>query len=420
MSDKYIVIVDPYYNHLVDELLSSGVKLIAVFSDYAAGDELLNIYPLDLNKFSNAFTIKSDDELDVVVDKLRNYEVIGVANGLDKGASLWVKLSNSLGMSDALPIESCQYLTDKFKTLNALRGKGVPVANNQLISEGYTKESVSDVAKKIKFPMVIKPTNSASSFGVRFCEDIRELHDSVQEIMGVTDVYGEVVREIAAEEMLIGTEYAVCTISKGGKHKVVAVYKYSQYEINGIRMVKSLDLARPEDAECEEAMSYARSVLEALSYVSGPTVTEVIVTGSGARLVEVNPRVGGIKGLLDVMTLFCMGESHVSATRKQLSSSTDDFDNIPDIYSPTASGSLILLENSEPCTVSDTSNIQKIKNLSSSVKVSMVRKMGDYAVKTIDCNTIAGYVVLCNKSREQFEKDKGFITSLEKNGLYAS
>lgn len=98
---------------------------------------------------------------------------------------------------------------DKGTCNSILKQRGIPVASSLWISAGDAVE-VDLIAREIKFPCVIKPNRSGSSFGVSIVEDEIQVEPAIQKAL-------EHDSEVLIESFLNGTEFTCgCTNFMGG------------------------------------------------------------------------------------------------------------------------------------------------------------------------------------------------------------
>merc|ERR1740117_1360144 len=116
-------------------------------------------------------------------------------------------------------------------------------------------------------------------------------------LVGTTSATADVNTEVLVQEFLVGTEYAIDSVSRNGVNKIVAVWIEDFRPANGIFDqyfgMKLMDPALPETAAVIE---YAVQVLKATGKNVGAANTEVKWLDDEQRpcLVEINDRWAGI------------------------------------------------------------------------------------------------------------------------------
>lgn len=234
---------------------------------------------------------------------------------------------------------------NKFKTNDYLHKKSVPVAERVLVNEDNAEKSIATAAELIGFPLIVKPTSSASSFGFYICHSLDELKRRVDQLLGCIDVKLNRVDDLVIEEYLQGTEYAVCSVSKNGAHAIPAIYRYEEYLIDGNSFIRSISLVEFCEPETEDLCEYALQVLSTLTYRQGQAAIEIMLTQDGPRLIEFNPRVGGLSGNLDLMVDACTGMSHAALASLSYQNQSDFEHYVGKPYKCKKHGKIIFLRN---------------------------------------------------------------------------
>eukprot|EP00578_Thalassiosira_sp_NH16_P030550 CAMPEP_0181081758 /NCGR_PEP_ID=MMETSP1071-20121207/3266_1 /TAXON_ID=35127 /ORGANISM="Thalassiosira sp., Strain NH16" /LENGTH=963 /DNA_ID=CAMNT_0023163313 /DNA_START=212 /DNA_END=3103 /DNA_ORIENTATION=+ len=288
---------------------------------------------------------------------------------------------------------------------------------------GKTFEEVEDFLKSESFPVVLKPTDSAGSDGVKLCHTMEEAKDHFHHLLKVEAVNGGYNEQVLCQEFLRGKEYVVDHASRNGVHKTMMVWVYDKRPRNGSQFVYFGML--PIDPQSEEAkmlIPYTRGVLDALGMAHGPSHGEVIITRDGPCLVEMNCRAHGGDGnwapLGRALTggKYCQIEGTAAAYLDE-----EEFDKIPDVPpSPLkASGLEVNLVSYSKGTIKSTPGFEIIKKLPSFVHLSPAVSIGSDVKFTVDLITSPGCCVLMNNDSDVLDKDLQFIRYLEEiNGLF--
>lgn len=418
MHGPYVVVVDPYYSHLVSKLKADGHQLIAVYSDYELKGAVNGIYSVDKSLFEAEFNIGTEAALASAVSELSKYNITSVVNGFDTGCALWVRLSNALGFPHGPSAALADVLGNKYRTANHVREKGITVARSILVTSANARHCIPQIETDISYPLVIKPTESAGSFGVHICNDRRETEAAIELLLDKADVYGNVVAEVVAEELLRGPEYSVCSVSSKGLHAITAVFTYEEYLIEGVKFARSVELVDPNTPEAIAAIDYAKSILDAIGYQQGQAYTEIILTHAGPRLVEFNPRVAGLNGVLDVIAELCTGNSQVALTSMSCAPGEHASNDGTYLYEKRGHGKLLFLRNYEAATVRSLDRMEQIKALASVRQMKVRVKPGDHVPATTDVLSAPGHIVMCHPEQRQLQEDIDAIGLIEREGLF--
>ena len=92
---------------------------------------------------------------------------------------------------------------------------------------------VEEFLRTEEFPVVLKPTDSAGSDGVKLCHNFEEAKAHFDHLLVVEAVNGGYNTEVLCQEFLRGKEYVVDTVSRDGEHKCMQVWVYDKRPANG-------------------------------------------------------------------------------------------------------------------------------------------------------------------------------------------
>jgi biotin carboxylase len=98
---------------------------------------------------------------------------------------------------------------------------------------------VESFLKTESYPVVLKPTESACSDGVKLCETFKEAKDRFNTLMSRQTVYGGNYPAVLCQEFLRGQEYVVDHVSRDGVHKTCMIWVYDKRPTNGSAFVVS-------------------------------------------------------------------------------------------------------------------------------------------------------------------------------------
>lgn len=165
------------------------------------------------------------------------------------------------------------------------------------------------------YPVVLKPTESAGSDGVKLCYTFNEAQEHFETLMNSQLVNGGDCPSVLCQEFLKGDEYVVDHVSRDGVHKTVMLWVYDKRKANGGDFVYFG--MKPVDPSTEVAkilINYTRRTLDVLGIKHGPSHSEIMMTTEGPCLVEVNCRAHGGKILQVVknVILLCKFDQHTN------------------------------------------------------------------------------------------------------------
>lgn len=160
-----------------------------------------------------------------------------------------------------------------------------------------TPEEAARAAAEIGVPCVVKPADETSSADVRRIDTPEQAAEHVALIQSrVENTRGQArYHEIMVEECLSGPEVSIELLADGDRYVVLGVTDKS---LAGqgyfVEIAHSFPSILPE-ATVHECGQLAAAALRAVGFDMGMAHVEIKVTGSGPKLIEINPRPAGGK-----------------------------------------------------------------------------------------------------------------------------
>ncbi|TBX39864.1 ATP-grasp domain-containing protein [Lactiplantibacillus paraplantarum] len=170
--------------------------------------------------------------------------------------------------------------------------KGVPSAKFAVVK---TIDEALKASKRIGFPLILKPTNTASSIDVFYVQNEQQLRSRFVQISQLKQSYMhfKVRQEYILEEFMSGPEFSVELFLSNDE---IAFVEVTEKHTTKPPYFVELMHVFPTTVGVEykkEIINTAYSAVRALGFHNGPTHVEVKLTDTGARVVEVNGRPGG-------------------------------------------------------------------------------------------------------------------------------
>ncbi|KOP67321.1 carboxylate--amine ligase [Bacillus sp. FJAT-18019] len=209
----------------------------------------------------------------------------------DYASHLTAKVAERLGLR-GVPYEAALKSRNKDLAREAYAEHQVPSARFKKVR---TYDEAVTAAEEIGYPVVLKPTNAASSQNVHFISNRIELQRAMDLIVEfkVTYLDFQVRDEYLIEEYLEGPEFSVELFLREGEVIFSAVTeKITSPLPYFVEIVHTLPTPSYVDQE-QEIVQTAVKALHAIGIMSGPSHVEVKLTSKGARIIEVNGRPGG-------------------------------------------------------------------------------------------------------------------------------
>ncbi|MDJ0797776.1 MAG: ATP-grasp domain-containing protein [Calothrix sp. MO_167.B12] len=238
-----------------------------------------------------------------VVDTLDAQMMIDAARNLPEdvkidGVLCWdeirmvqtAKLTQALGLPGTNP-EYVARCRDKHLTRRFLTASRVPQPTSILVS---SLDEATQAAEIIGYPVIIKPRALGASYGVSLVNGAEEVNTAFEHAKTATEdgvpVYDQ---RVLVEEYMQGPEVSIDIAWVNGvmypmfvARKITGFFPYFE-EIGHI--VHSHDPL----LEDSQFLSVLQQAHQAVGFFNGITHTELRLTQSGAKIVEINARLGG-------------------------------------------------------------------------------------------------------------------------------
>ncbi len=214
------------------------------------------------------------------------HEVDAIVTGqMEKPMRLMARLAQDLGLRYHSP-EAVERSLDKWLMKQAFFKCKVPCARGILYGKGdaITPGSLQEFV----FPLIIKPKDATSSQGVyriaRF-EDIGQYID-------ITRSFAK-TGEIIIEEFLDGPEYSVEAITYRG---LTSIIQFTEKYVTPFPRTVEMGHLQPADLSDEQKKAITTiidSAIKAIGIDNSASHTEVKLTSSGPKVIEIGARLGG-------------------------------------------------------------------------------------------------------------------------------
>ena len=205
-------------------------------------------------------------------------------------------VAGDLGLPGA-PADVLRTATRKHLVRQALAAAGVP---DVPFAVAATWDQAHKAAADLGYPLVVKPVDMNSGTGVRKVVDEAGLAVAFAEATAPErNTRDQPLERLALlERVLEGPEYSVESVTRDGVTRVLGITAKSVAEPGaeaGSGFVESGHLVPAARAPAERAAveRHVVTVLDAVGLSHGISHTEVRLTASGPRLIELNPRQGG-------------------------------------------------------------------------------------------------------------------------------
>jgi glutathione synthase/RimK-type ligase-like ATP-grasp enzyme len=376
---------------------------------------------------------------------LDGYEVVGVISGSDAGLATAERLLHSLAPSE----RSNGILNarrDKFEMHETIRAAGLEAAQ-QAVACDWQEALRFLGALPTPLRVVVKPRRGMASMKVGLAtsvEEARRCLDAVLEEPASLDDEAD-SSSVLLQEFLDGEEWVVDTVSRGGEHKVVALWRYDKGRANGAPFVYfGIELMAAAGEKARRLCEYTTQVLDALGWRWGPAHVELMWMGDERGPVLVEANIGRCNGEeFKMLTEIAYGYSAYDACFAALlapaaaddstAGSTDDgadddaddegdetFANAWDFLPSrppermSAAARFVKLVSSVAGRLVQVAHSEALEALPSLVRLHLeASEPGDMVLLTRDLNSCAGDAVLIHGDSQVVEADYAVLRALQ-------
>ncbi len=182
---------------------------------------------------------------------------------------------------------------DKELMRKAFVAAGVPSPKSFAV---YTVPELLKISKQLSFPVVIKPSDSAGSRGVRRVDSQKGLKDAFENAVGLSSQ-----KKVIIEEFMEGVECSVEAFVVGGEIHIITLSDKVRTKPPILTDIEvSFPSAYPEKIQ-KEIIDVAKRAIRAVGVKDAPIHMELMMTKSGPVPVELAARGPGFKLFTDII-----------------------------------------------------------------------------------------------------------------------
>lgn len=396
-----------------------GASALQVPAIKNAKEKGLYVYALDYDPEAvgiadaDEFLCISTIDKEAVLEAAKKYEpdyIMTSTSDMPVRCASWV--NEQLGKKADIAYEDAICATDKVHMRRRMKEKNVPIPEFHVVD---SFEDFAEAAASIGTRFVSKPADNAASRGVVLVDTANK--GAVLEGTGADlseDISNEAFfkaiyeyskgysrgGEVLVEEFMEGPEVSVESITVNGESHIITITDKMVTEVPFFVETGHTEPSRlPADVQ-EDIRSVALKAIAALGVKNGPTHTEIKVTKTGAKLVEIAARLGG-----DFITSKLVPLSTgVDMIDCQLSSTLGETVNW---QSTKSCGSAIrFLHGDEEAdgkaqVIKAIDGIEEAKNMPGVTEVVITKKVGDSAGNLTNSGDRYGHVIATGKDAEE-------------------
>ena len=232
-------------------------------------------------------------DLATTMTSVERFEPRFIIAGAETGVLLADQLNERLQLPYRNDFDKTHARRNKYDMIQCITQAQLPAAQQFIaitwdLAKGWIKSHG-------RFPVVIKPLESAGADGVFICKDMDACKSAVGKLLGTMNRLNIPNTHVLIQEYLAGLEYVVNMVSFGGQQLVTEVVRYQKQHTPSGRILYDIDeLIGPDSAEYSVLVDYTRAAVRSLGIFNGPSHAEVMLTENGPKLVEIAARTDGI------------------------------------------------------------------------------------------------------------------------------
>lgn len=251
--------------------------------------------------------IVHDGDIETLLNTLQPYAIKAILAGSEGAVALADRLNDALALAFSNRFELSAARRNKFLMQEQLARRGVASIKQQLTAD--CDELQQWLASHDRWPVVLKPVQSAGTDGVFICHDLAQAIQAFDAILAKKDLFGSPNWEVLCQEFLAGEEFVINGIACQGEYFFTELWQSKKQQRNGFPVYETQYLHYRNDAGFDVLAAYTAQVCQALGIENGAFHAEVMMTPSGPVLIEIGARVAG--GADPYIIEECLGHSQI-------------------------------------------------------------------------------------------------------------
>jgi biotin carboxylase len=410
MTERAAVIVDAYSTgaRLAPRFASAGLPVVHVQSRPRMPD----FYMRSFQSADFVENIVHDGDLEATVERLAPHDPAFVVVGSEPGVPVADALSERLGLpSNGTELSLAR--RNKHEMAAALRRAGLRAVEE--MKTGEVAEAIVWADRGDRWPVVVKPLDSAGTDGVVICEDPAAIEAVFAENLGRPNALQSDNQELLVQELLRGTQLFVNSISWEGVHHVSEVWRDNKLRLQENFIYDYEELLPRHGEQQDQVVPYVEEVLDALGIRFGPAHTEVMLTDTGPVLVESGARMHG--SVPDEIVDRCT-PSHQTLTAEAYLDPSSVARRAERPYELKAHAFCVMLISQHEGRIVSADGLREIESLPSFAGTISMLAPGDRLKRTVDLFSCPGIIYLVDPDRDQVQADYDRLRELEADGIF--
>ena len=269
-----------------------GASALQVPAIKKAKEKGLYVYALDYDDHAvgiadaDEFLCISTIDKEAVLEAAKKYNpdfIITSTSDMPVRTVAWV--NEQLGKKSEISYEDAICATDKSAMRDRMKACGVPIPEYHVAA---SEEEFLNIAENMGERFVSKPADNAASRGVVLVHR----GDDLKEIYSFTKQFSR-SGKVLIEEFMEGPEVSVESFTVEGETHIITITDKLVTELPFFVETGHTEPSRLSEDKKKDIRETALKAIKAIGIVNGPTHTEIKVTPTGAKLVEIAARLGG-------------------------------------------------------------------------------------------------------------------------------
>lgn len=300
----------------------------------------------------------------------------------------WV--NEKLGRPSDISYEGAVCATDKIAMRDRMKEYGVPIPEYH---EVRSLEEFLFIAKKMPERFVLKPADNSASRGVILVDKSKK--PDLEAMYGYCRSYSR-SGNILVEEFMTGPEVSVESYTVDGEPHIITITDKIVTELPFFVELGHTEPSRLAPEQQGEIRNVAEAAIRAIGMRNGPNHTEIKLTPTGAKLVEIAARLGG-DFITSKLVPLSTGVDMIECSFATLLGQEVNYQSM------VARGAAIRFIQGNPGVIQSVSGIDVARGLPGIYEVQLYVKLGDRIKSPENSSDRIGHIIAVGKDAEQAE-----------------
>jgi biotin carboxylase len=320
MKTTRIAVVDPIVSsaYLAHSLRKCGFESIAILNPHLA--KKYKYFYSKMEPFDYDYLVRLDYSQKSYVNALHYLKKLDpklIIYGAELSIPYADRIIQQLTPDSMNDINKSIARQDKYEMYQSLSQQNLPYGIRQVRVKYQDLARLREKIKKISFPSYIKPALSICTVDGFICRSFEEIEQKLQAYFSRDDIKSIDNNSYVVQELIVGTEYCIDTVSYNGTHHIVGLCEYQKKHVSGKAVPYTTHtIASDSFPLWKEVQEFIRATLTGLGYRYGFAHTEFFIQADGTiKLIEVNCRISGGIGYINKLFELSHGSNAVDVLK---------------------------------------------------------------------------------------------------------